>query len=102
MRCQACRRPLTNPVSMQHGLGPDCLRRAVRAGTAPLESLEALQHWQRSKPRPAKRKAEPAKNNDGATLDLFEQLRRAAIDALKKAAAECAELGVTVSLSIEE
>lgn len=57
MRCQACRRPITNPVSMQHGLGPDCLRRAVRAGTAPLESLEELKHWQRTKPRPAKRKS---------------------------------------------
>lgn len=88
---------------MKHGLGPDCLRRAVKAGTAPLESLGELKDWQRTKPRPAKRKAELATNNQcSATADLFEQVRRAAIETLKAAAAECAALGVTVSLSIEE
>lgn len=102
-RCQACRRPLTNPASVKHGLGPDCLRRAVKSGTAPLESLEELKDWQRTKHRTAKRKAELATNTQSsATLDLFAQARAAAIETLKAAAAECAALGVTVSLSIEE
>jgi hypothetical protein len=34
--------------------------------------------------------------------DLFAKARQAAIETLKASAAECAALGVTVSLSIEE
>lgn len=103
MRCQACRRLLTNPASIKHGLGPDCLRRAVKAGTAPLEALAELKEWQRTNKRPAKRKAEPVTTTPcSATLDLFAQARAAAIETLKAAAAECAALGVTVSLSIEK
>ena len=103
MRCQACRRPLTNPASVKHGLGPDCLRRAVKAGTAPLEALEELKDWQRTKPRPAKRKAELAPNTRSSTTpDLFDQARQVAIETLKAAATECADLGVKFQLTIEE
>lgn len=103
MRCQACRRPLTNPASVKHGLGPDCLRRAVKAGTAPLEALEELKDWQRTKPRPAKRKSELATNTQrSATPDLFAQARKVAIETLKVSAAECAALGVKFELSIKE
>ena len=42
MRCQACRRPLTNPASVKHGLGPDCLRKAVNSGMAPIDALDDL------------------------------------------------------------
>lgn len=100
-RCQACRRPLTNPVSLQYGMGPDCLKRAAQAGQAPLDALTELQAWQRTH-RPARRKPEPAPHShDSATPDLFAQARRAAIDTLKAAAAECAALGVAVNLTIE-
>lgn len=95
--------PSYQPASIKHGLGPDCLRRAVKAGTAPLEALAELKEWQRTNKRPAKRKAELATNTQRSAMpDLFEQVRRAAIETLKAAAAECAALGVTVSLSIEE
>ena len=103
MRCQACRRPLTNAVSIKHGLGPDCLRRAVKAGTAPLDALEELKDWQRSKPSREKRKAPPATNTKcPSTADLFEQLRAAALDDLNKAVTACKSMGITVTVSIEE
>lgn len=74
MRCAACRRPIHNPVSLKHGLGPDCLKKAVAAGNAPLEALEQLATWQRS--RRAPKKPEPTKpapaSTDSQTGDLFE------------------------------
>lgn len=101
-RCRACSRILTNPASIKHGYGPDCLTRAVQAGTAPIEALEELRDWQRSKPKPARRKTEPPPPTPcSATMDLFDQARRAAIEALQAAAAECAALGVKVELSID-
>lgn len=101
--CRACRRPLTNPASVKHGLGPACLRRAVKAGTAPLEALEELKDWQRTKPTTAKRKpAAVAPTHSSATPDLFHQLRRGAIESLRAAAAECVALGVVVTLNIED
>lgn len=105
-RCRACRRPLTSPASLKHGYGPDCLKRAVRAGTAPLEALEELQAWQRSTVRQRrqeatqKRQAKPAE--DTQTADLFAPLRQAAVDRLKEAAAECQALGVVVTFQIHE
>lgn len=100
MRCLACRRPLTNPASIKHGLGPDCLRKVVKAGTAPLEALEeftvancANKRAKRSKP------AEPVA--DTRTPDLFDQLRAAALDDLHKALAVCLSCGINVTYTIE-
>lgn len=103
MRCQACRRPLTNQASIKHGLGPDCLRRAVKAGTAPLEALAELKEWQRTNKRPARKKADPATPTKcTSTADLFEQLKSAALDDLNKAVTACQSVGITVTLNIEE
>ena len=103
MRCQACRRPLTNPASIKHGLGPDCLRRAVKAGTAPLDALVELKAWQRTNKRTAKRNADQATQTKcSSTADLFEQLKAAALDDLNKAVTACQSVGITVTLSIEE
>ena len=103
MRCQACRRPLHNPVSLQYGMGPDCLRKAAKAGTAPLEALEELKAWQRTRQKPAKAKTAPAMNNqDTSTMDLFASARESAIETLKAAAEECAALGVVFELMINE
>lgn len=103
MRCQACRRPLTNPASVKHGLGPDCLRRAVKAGTAPLEALEELKDWQRTNKRPARQKADPATPTKcSITADLFEQLKAAALDDLNKAVTACQSVGINVTFSIKE
>lgn len=98
MRCQACRRPLTNPVSIKQGLGPDCLKRAVRAGTAPLEALEEFTAWKKSQPR---RKAiEQVKSVCSSTPDLFDALRDAALDDLYKAITACQSVGITVKIEI--
>ena len=103
MRCQACRRPLTNPASIKHQLGPDCLRRAVKAGTAPIEALAELAEWKRSKKRRQAAAAEQQPMRDALTMDLFDQLRAAARDDLTKAIAACESLGIRINLmSIEE
>lgn len=102
-RCSACRRPLRNPVSLQYGMGPDCLRKAAKAGTAPLEALEELKAWERRKPKQAKAKsAQATTNNDTSTMDLFAGARKYAIESLRAAADECAALGVVFELMIEE
>ena len=100
MRCLACRRPLRNPVSIEHQLGPDCLKKAVRAGNAPLEALEQLTEWQRSRPK-AKRAAKPAKATTATGPDLFETLRSDAIARLQAAADECRHLGITLTIEIK-
>ena len=99
MQCQACRRPLTNAVSVKFGFGPDCLRRAVKAGTAPIEALTELTEWKRSKKRQPITKSEPIRDNE--TMDLFEQLRAAALDDLSKAVTACGIVGIRVTWSIE-
>ena len=103
-RCRACRRPLTNPASQKHGYGPDCLKRAVKAGNAPLVALEELREWERTKPRPKRQQARQKRQeaSDDQTADLFAPLRQAAIDRLQEAVAECLALGVTVKISLEE
>lgn len=99
MRCLACRRPLTNPVSIRHGLGPDCLKRAVRDGTAPLEALVELTDYQRSLPRKRIPKAKsPAP--ELTTPDLFDMLREAALDDLSKAVSVCESVGIIVKIEI--
>lgn len=100
MHCQACRRPLTNPVSLQYGMGPDCLRRAVKAGAAPIEALTELTEWRRSKKRQPITESAPIR--DDKTMDLFEQLRAAALDDLSKAVTVCESVGIRIKWSIEE
>ena len=100
MHCQACRRPLTNPTSIKFGLGPDCLRRAVKAGNAPIEALTELTEWRRSKKRQPITEAAPIR--DDKTMDLFEQLRTAALDDLNKAVIVCESVGFRIKLTIEE
>lgn len=104
MRCAACRRPLHNPVSLKHGLGPDCLKKAVKAGTAPLEALEHLTAWQRS--RRAPKKTEPAKpapaSTDSQTGDLFAAVKAASLKALHRDVAECQRYGINVTVTFTE
>lgn len=96
MRCQACRRPLRNPVSIKHMLGPDCLKRAVQAGTAPLEALEEFTAWKKSRRKPV----EQVKPVCMSTLDLFDALKDAALDDLRKAVTACESVGITVTIEI--
>ena len=101
MRCKACRRPITSPVSKQYGLGPDCLRKAVKAGTAPIEALTELTAWQRSKPRSSRPIAAPPQAVESTTPDLFSNLRDQAIAVLNAAAADCRAVGITVTIEIK-
>lgn len=102
MRCAACRRPLRNPVSIQYGMGPDCLRRVVKAGSAPLESLEELADWQRTNKKQRRASAPKQEQRETMTEDMFAKLRREAIEVLHLAVRECESLGVRVTLGIEE
>ena len=99
MRCRACRRPLTSPVSIKYGYGPDCLRRAQAAGNVPLEALAELIAEKRTtrKRRPSQAPA----TIQQTTGDLFDQLIDAAIDDLRRAADVARSLGVVVNLEIE-
>ena len=102
MHCAACRRPLTNPVSLQYGMGPDCLRRAVKAGTAPIEALTELAEWKRNKKQRAPAEQETTTFRDPLTIDMFEQPRNEAICRLYDAAEYARSFGVRVKLEIEE
>lgn len=102
MHCAACRRPLTNPVSIQYGMGPDCLRRAVKAGTAPIEALTELAEWKRNKKQRATAEQETTVFRDPLTIDMFEQPRNEAIGRLYDAAEQARSFGVRVKLEIEE
>ena len=99
MRCKACKRPLSNPVSLQHGYGPDCLKRAVQAGTAPLEALEEFTAWKKAQPKRTKA-VEQVKRTCTNTPDLFDSLRDQAIASLRHAVAECLACGVVVTIQI--
>lgn len=101
MRCRACRRPLSDPVSLRHGFGPECLKRAVADGQAPLEALTQLAAFRRTTkankpPRPA-----PVKT-DQHSGDLFANLKAAALDDLHKAATVLQSLGVGVEIILHE
>ena len=100
-RCAACRRPLTNPVSIRHKLGPDCLKKAVADGNAPLEALEQLSQWKRSRPKQS-RPAPPHAAASLHTTDLFAAVRAAAIKTLHLAADDCRRHGVKLTLEIIE
>ncbi len=96
--CRACRRPLTSPVSIKYQMGPDCLRKAVAAGTLGIEALTELSSEQReTKRRP---RIKPAPVADIRTPDLFDLLRSAALDDLRLAVAACASVGVSISYQI--
>ena len=102
-RCLLCKRILKNRYSIANKYGPDCLRRAVKAGTAPLDALDELKAWQRTNKRTAKRNADQATQTKCSnTADLFEQLKAAALDDLNKAITACQSVGITVTLNIEE
>ena len=100
-KCRACRRPLTSEVSIRYGLGSVCLKRAVKAGTAPLEALTELSTEQRNRPKRTK-SAEQLKRTDTKTLDLFDSLREAALDDLRKAVVACESVGVKVEYTTKD
>lgn len=102
MHCAACRRVLTNPVSLRYGMGPDCLRKAVKAGTAPIEALTELADWKRTKKQRAPVEPEQTVFRDQLTIDMFEQPRNEAIGRLYDAAEQARSFGVRVKLEIEE
>jgi len=103
MHCLACRRPLTSPASIKYQLGPVCLRKAVKAGTAPLEALTELTAEQRGKKRSnVTKQSEQLKRTCTKTPDLFDQLRAAAMDDLSKAVTVCESVGIKVNWSIEQ
>ena len=87
---------------MRQGLGPDCLRKAVKAGTAPLEALEELAAYQRAKPKKtrAPKPSEPIRCE--STLDLFDALKYAALDDLNNAVNACRNIGIEVTVTIGE
>ncbi len=99
MRCLACRRALRNPVSLKHGFGPDCLRKAVKAGNVPLEALEEFTAWKKTNPKP--RQAKPLIASENHSPDLFAKLREQAIQALHAAAEDCRAVGVTIKIEIQ-
>jgi len=100
-KCRACRRPLSSEVSIKYWIGSVCLRKAVKAGTAPLEALTELSSEQRETKRRKVRKPAPIPD-DISTPDLFDMLRLAAIDDLRKAVTACASVGVMVNYTIED
>jgi len=102
MLCLACRRPLTNETSRKYQLGPVCLRKAVKAGTAPLQALTELVSEQRSKKRIITKPAEQLKHTCTNTPDLFDQLRTAALDDLIKAVTVCESVGIKIIWSFQE
>ena len=99
MRCLACRRALRNPVSLKHGFGPDCLRKAVKAGNVPMEALEDFTAWKKANPKP--RQAKPLITSETHSPDLFAKLREQAIQVLHAAAEDCRAVGVTLKIEIQ-
>jgi hypothetical protein len=74
MRCRACRRPLSDPVSLRHGFGPECLKRAVEQGQAPLEALMQMTAFKREKKAKKPPRSAPVKT-DQHSGDLFDQIQ---------------------------
>ena len=100
-KCRACRRPLSSAVSIRYGYGPDCLRKAVKAGTLGIEALTELSSEQRETKQRVSR-IKPVPVADISTPDLFDLLRLAALDDLRKAVTACASVGVVVTYQIED
>ena len=106
-RCRACHRLLTDPVSIKHGFGPECLKRAAEAGQAPLEALAELSAFQssRRKARTAvgnKTKPPEQQRGDTHTGDLFANIKAEALAELDQAADKLRTLGVTVEIKTIE
>lgn len=87
---------------MRQGIGPDCLKKAVKAGTAPLEALEELAAYQRAKPKKQKAPKQDVPIRCDKTLDLFDALKDAALDDLHKSAETCRSFGMAVTITIEK
>lgn len=106
-RCRACHRLLTDPVSIKHGFGPECLKRAAEAGQAPLDALTELATFQRQR-RQAKavggNKTKPTERQykDTHTGDLFANIKAEALAELDQAAEKLRTLGVTVEIKTIE
>lgn len=100
MRCKACRKVLTNATSRKFGYGPTCLKRAVKAGTAPIEALTELNAEMRE--IKTHRAARSAPVQDSKTMDLFEQLRAAALDDFRMAVSACESMGMRIVFEIKE
>jgi Family of unknown function (DUF6011) len=96
-RCKVCRKTLTNPASKKFGYGPECLKRAVAEGNAPLESLEELKAWKKVSKKTPRIAQENIPERCENTIDMFESGRASAIEALKRAVAECEAAGVQVT-----
>ena len=100
-RCKACSRSLTNEISKKYGYGPDCLKRAVEQGNAPIESLEQLKEMRRiKKPKQPNPTTSDAVRCDKA-IDMFEQAKAGALRMLKHCIAECESLGIKINCTIE-
>lgn len=96
--CIACRRPLTNPVSIKHGYGPDCLKRAAALGNAPLIALDELKAQERSKRKAGKRPAPLRQPSQDGTPDLFSGLQALARKQLEEALAACLAAGLQIEI----
>lgn len=48
MLCKKCGRRLSDPVSIKHGFGPECIKTAVLIGQAPLVALNEMSAYKRS------------------------------------------------------
>ena len=103
-RCQACRRALTNAISKRYGYGPDCLRRAVSEGNAPLEALKELtkELRQRPKHKPQKPHQDQTHERCPLTLDMFEAAKNESLQQLDRAVSECAKHGLQVTYQIHQ
>lgn len=98
-KCKACRRRLTNETSKLYGYGPECLKKAVAEGNAPLEALEAAKQERRERKKKPRIEPQPVRCN--RTMDLFERSRHEAIRLLKAAVVEVESYGVKVFYRIE-
>lgn len=98
-RCKACRRPLTNDLSKRYGFGPDCLKRAVEEGTAPLESLEEYKAFKKQR-IPKAKQDQPAVERCEHTLDMFDTPNQHALNELYEVAAKCRLLGINVRIEV--
>lgn len=99
-KCRACRRELSSEVSLKYGMGPSCLRRAVKAGTLGIEALTELTSEQRETKKHRATRIKPVPVADARTPDLFDHARSQAIDALRVAVDECLACGVAVTIQI--
>lgn len=100
MRCRSCRRPLTSPVSIKYGFGPDCLKHAQASGSLPIEALTELRDEQRARRKRRPKASKPARDKPNETGDLFGQLIDAALDDMHRSAEIARSLGAVVNIEI--